>query len=146
MNTTVAPPDGFEDDQTGTVTLNLYPELFHCNPDGSLDTLFSDYAFIIATSLIKSLPTTGKPDAPVAAKGWDFNMYPNPTRDILYLSLPDDAPRNIFLIDMTGRQVQAWNGIVGPKKRLSIGQLAKGTYFVRISDANFAKTKKLMIH
>ncbi|MBK7554695.1 MAG: T9SS type A sorting domain-containing protein [Flavobacteriales bacterium] len=78
--------------------------------------------------------------------GWDFTLYPNPAKDELFLRLPDDAPKEIVLHDLAGRQIHAWSSVVGPVLRLPLGHLATGVYAVRVFNGATSRTKKLIIH
>ena len=78
--------------------------------------------------------------------GWDFTLYPNPAKDELFLQLPDDAPKEIVLHDLAGRQIHAWSSVVGPVLRLPLGHLATGVYAVRVFNGATSRTKKLIIH
>jgi len=152
MNTTICPADGLDDSQTGLVTLDLSSAplngLFPSTGEfkNHMDTLHADYAFIIATSQVKSLTTRTSPISATATKDWDFTLYPNPARDELFLRFQDDLPKHVMLHDLSGRTIRAWSSVSGPIKHLPLGALAKGAYWVRVSDGLNNKTKKLIIH
>ena len=63
----------------------------------------------------------------------------------LFIRLPDETPKEIALFDMAGRRLHAWSNMAGPIQRLPTGQLAKGGYYVRVSDGTISKVKKLII-
>jgi hypothetical protein len=128
----------------GTISLNLTGH-FGGIQNNYLDTLRSDYAFLIAPwPIVKSLTTTQESVSEVS--GWDFHLYPNPARDELFLRLPDDTPKDITLHDLAGRQIHTRSSVSGPLQRLPVGQLAKGAYYIRVSDGVNSKVKKLIIH
>ncbi len=64
----------------------------------------------------------------------------------LFLRLPDDAPTDMILQDLAGRQIYARSRVSGPLLRLPISQLASGVYCIRVSDGVNSKVKKLIIH
>lgn len=131
---------------TGTLTIDLTGEFGGI--DGSyMDTLRSDYAFIITQEpFFKSLPVLPIAEEPSVKAEWDFTVYPNPARDELYIRLPDDAPVDIFLHDPSGRRMITLNSVSGLLQRLPIARLAKGAYYVVITDGEHRKAKKLIIH
>ncbi|MBL7980793.1 MAG: T9SS type A sorting domain-containing protein [Flavobacteriales bacterium] len=113
--------------------------------DNYLDTLHSDYAFVITPyPFVKSL-------APVAVKtepdtSWDFSLYPNPTRDLITLSFADDAIKDVALLDVSGRIVARYQNIYVLMLQIPTGSLAKGAYWVRVTSGDSMKVKKMIIH
>lgn len=144
MNDTVCPVNDTITWQTGNVVLDLSSAPLHGQVGSFLDTLHSDYAFVVATvPFVKNRHLTA---APIAAHaGWDFGVYPNPAADEVYVSLPDDKPRDITLLDLLGRQVRVWRSMKGPTLALPLSQLATGTYWIRASDGASNRTKKLIV-
>lgn len=95
---------------------------------------FRSYALDLAT------------DAEVATGStWD-TMYPEPTDDALFLRFTDGAPKDITVMDVAGSQLLALRNISSKVHYLPLGQLAKGAYWVRVTDGLNRKTKKLIIH
>ena len=144
MNTSVRPDDYEYTSVSGEVPLDLSTAPFQgVTADNYIDTLHTDYAFIISTG-----PVVRSPEALSAAQfsEWDFTLYPNPANAEWYLRLPDDAPKQIVLEDLSGREVRSWSNLAGPELRLPTGPLAKGAYCVRVSDGHRTRTKQLIIH
>ncbi len=145
MNSTVLPA-GMQvtSNATGIIALDLTDQ-FGGTYDNYLDTLRADYAFIITPEpFVKSLPQMA--EKPLIAPDWDFTMYPNPARDELFIRLPDDAPTDIILHDLAGRQIHTRSSVRGALLRLPIEQLASGVYCIRVSEGDNSKVKKLIIH
>ena len=112
-----------------------------------LDTLHSDYAFVITPDLfVRSMQAAVDDDTKPDEEGWDFMLYPNPARDELFLRFQDDVPKEIVIHDLSGRRVQKRNGVSTAIVHLPVGQLAKGVYSVWASDGTNARTKRLIIH
>jgi len=137
----------------GIVTLNLnsaplngaFPLALTGTFRNHLDTLHSDYAFIVSTDLVKRLD----PQADVSvipALEWDFSLYPNPARDGFNLRFASDATRSIELLDLSGRTVRSWAAITGIEHSLPTAGLAQGAYWVRATEGVNRKTRKLLIH
>ena len=145
---------GVSSDANGFVPLNLAAEelngAFPLATSGAyrnhLDTLHADYAFIIATSLVKSLQVPTALDTIPLETAWDFSIFPNPARDAIFLRLSDNAPMNITILDLAGRRVGSWGSVAGDIQHVPIGNLARGAYWVRVSDGLNSKTKKLLVH
>lgn len=62
-----------------------------------------------------------------------FRLYPNPASDFAVLAWDDVSPRNVALVDATGRTVFAERLRAG--ERIDLGSLAPGTYVVRAGSA-----------
>lgn len=146
MNTIICPADYQVAGSLGMVPLIFDADDFNAISNNYIDTLHSDYAFIISTSQIpKSLTIPAAVDTAFAEAGWDFILYPNPARDELFVQLPDDQPRRIVLHDLTGRQIRSWESAKGPVLRIPVEQLARGPYALRVSGGSTSKTKKFII-
>jgi len=141
-------------DANGFVTLHLqssalngtYPLSLAAPFKNHVDTLHADYAFIVATDLIKSLRPSGAPDTLLVDAGWDFAIYPNPTRGELQIRLPEGVPKDIAVLDLAGRMITSWSSVADKVKFLQLGNVAKGAYWIRVSDGRYTRTKKLLIH
>ncbi len=109
--------------------------------------LHSDYAFIITPEpfvrRVQLLPIDG--EAPAEAI-WDFKLFPNPTRDEVYLQVMGDSPKVITIRDLSGRHIADWSNVTVASVRLSLGQCASGMYSIRVSDGVNSRTKRLIIH
>ncbi|MCW5899284.1 MAG: T9SS type A sorting domain-containing protein [Flavobacteriales bacterium] len=128
------------------ITLDLSTAPLGGTLNNYMDTLHADYAFIITPApFVKSLQLPPAAQA-VPEAGWDYTLYPNPARDALFLRFPDDAPKDIAVLDMAGRRVTSQANITGTNHFLPLGQLAKGAYWVRVTDGVHIKVKKLIIH
>ncbi|HPF90234.1 MAG TPA: T9SS type A sorting domain-containing protein [Flavobacteriales bacterium] len=111
-----------------------------------LDTLRSDYTFIITPGpFMKRLHRPSVVEQPVSA-GWDFGLYPNPTRDGFYLAMQDEVPKEIALFDLAGRRITQVVNVTDLIHYFSVEHLAMGTYWVRVSNGTDQKVKKLMVH
>ncbi len=144
MNATAPPPATTASNLAGEVILDLSAAPLGSIVSNYLDTLHADYAFIISPApLLRSMPTSNEMDT--LDGGWDFVLYPNPADNALNVLLPDDAPTDIAIHDLSGRLVLAWGSVSGPLLRLPVGELARSAYYVRVSDGLNTKVKKLII-
>ncbi len=134
---------------TGLVTLDLTNTTFAFGGTANnyLDTLHTDYAFIIAPEMIMRSMIAHEAEDTVAVKtDWEFGLYPNPTNDAVTLSLPtDNVPRDVVLFDMAGKRVFSRMNVTTRLLGVTTTGLGKGTYGVRVSDAESAKVKVLVI-
>jgi hypothetical protein len=158
MNTTECPAD-----EQQVVGLNEQVTLHIDNPETAafnghfplattgtlrnhLDTLHSDYAFIVSTGgFVKSLRLPMM-DTTQVDGDWDFTLYPNPAREEVHLRFNDDTPKEVTILDPFGRRVRTRSGISQRLYRLETGGLASGAYWIRVSDGTHSTSKKLLIH
>jgi len=147
LNTTIAPADQEDDDQGSTVSLNLATAPLSGSSGTLLDTLHSDYAFVISTvPFLKSLHHPPDLDQVlVQAADWDFSLFPNPARDELVVQFSDEIPRAVALHDLAGRQVASWSNVKGRLQVTDLARVASGAYWIRVSDGELGKVKKLII-
>jgi len=147
MDTTIYPPATIDTSSaTGTLKLDITGYVGGIT-NNYLDTLRSDYAFIITPEFFaRSTPYSPVAEESPVPSGWDFDMYPNPTRDALFLRMHDDIPKEIVILDVTGRRVVTRANVASTIYQIPVGQLAQGAYWVRVRDGADAKTKKLIIH
>ncbi len=146
MNASVPPNDPITSTSTGRALLDLSDDPLNGIANNYLDTLHSDYAFIIAPYPVsRSMFVPNVVDLSSAVLDWDFSIYPNPASDELFVRLPDSTPKDIVLYDLTGRRVHSWSSMSGPIRLRLIGNLAKGAYCVQVSDATTTKVKRLII-
>jgi hypothetical protein len=141
-------PDAMEltSSATGLLTIDLTGEFGGVNGN-YMDTLRSDFAFIITQEpFFKSRPILSSASDPGAYSNWDFIAYPNPTRDVLFITLPEDITVDIDLLEPSGRCVIDLNKLSGSIHRIPIVGLAKGVYFIVVSQGEQRKAKKLIIH
>ena len=78
--------------------------------------------------------------------GWDFELYPNPTRDMLTLRFEDDAVKDVAILDVSGRYVVRYAMVTSPLLQIPTDGLAKGAYWVQVIAGENIKIKKLIIH
>ncbi len=65
-------------------------------------------------------------------------IYPNPTRDFVYIDAPENA--NVDLFDAQGRLIQRTKG-----KKIDVRFLTSGTYFIHVHLRNNLQYQKLII-
>jgi hypothetical protein len=149
IGATDLPPDTefpntlLQSDVNGDIVMNLEEEFIGVT-NNYLDTLHSDYAFVITPQpFFKRLHQLA--DETVPADGWDFVLYPNPTRGLLILGFSDDVIKDVFLLDVSGRRVASYSNVNSQRFHISTEQLAKGAYWVMAASGELRKVKKLII-
>ena len=60
-----------------------------------------------------------------------FNVYPNPTTGIIYVSSSTVSPIAVYCLDIAGRIVKTWD-ISGKESTLNVEGLATGSYYFQI--------------
>ncbi len=150
IGATDLPPDSeypntlLESDANGDIVINLDGE-FNGLANNYLDTLHSDYAFVITPGpFVKSLT----PDAVQAESGqdWDFLLYPNPTSDLLAIAFDDETAKEVVILDLAGRRLMQMVNVTATRLQLSASRFAMGAYWVQVTSNGRMKTKKLIIH
>lgn len=150
LNSTELPPDSEEplpdaDNVPSTITIDLAGQ-FGGTLANYLDTLRSDFAFIITPEpFVKSLRRPIVNEEPPIDE-WDFSIYPNPTRGVLFLRLPGGESKEVTLHDVSGKLVARQVNVASTFHQWPLGQLAMGAYWVRVSDGTNSKVRKLIIH
>ena len=74
------------------------------------------------------------------SKSLDFTLYPNPTNNLVTIQLKSTE----FMVDIytiAGNRVKS----ITNSKEISVGDLARGIYFLRVSTTNSSAIKKLVI-
>jgi hypothetical protein len=150
IGATDLPPDSefpntlLQSDANGDIVINLDGE-FNGVANNYLDTLHADYAFVITPGpFVKSLA----PDAVEAepGAGWDFMLYPNPTRDMFVIVFDDESSKEMEILDLTGRRLLQLSNVTATRLQLSVSRFAMGAYWVQVTTNGRMKTKKLIIH
>lgn len=147
LNSTVHPPDGqVSTSFSGTIALNLQNQ-FGGIANDYLDTLRSDYAFIITPEpFVKGLRLPQVVEGEPTDLRWDFTIYPNPAHDVFRLNFHNDAPKEVSILDVSGRLVASYSGVTGTTIQLPQTRLPQGAYWVRVSDGRHRRTKKLIMY
>jgi hypothetical protein len=114
---------------------------FRCH----LDTLQADYVFIIAPSLVKSLPTLDAQDASILEEGGRFKIFPNPTAAECSIIFSSAGQYTISILDAIGRKVEEI--IVNNEDRhlFETNHLGKGLYHVQVWSETFIGSEKLIL-
>lgn len=146
MDTAAYPPALLDTtSSTGSLKLDLIGHLGG-TAGNYLDTLRNDYAFIVTPGFFeKSMPTRSPATEYSGESGWDFELFPNPARETLFMRFSDDNDKDLIILDMAGREVVSQEKITAVVHSIPTGHLAKGIYNVRVTDGHNFKNKKLII-
>ncbi|MFN3783368.1 MAG: T9SS type A sorting domain-containing protein [Spirosomataceae bacterium] len=71
-----------------------------------------------------------------------FNVFPNPTSDLLYFDLPQKELELVSLVDILGRLVFSTKDVHSP---ISLENVSNGTYFLKIKTQSNTFTKKIIL-
>ena len=81
-----------------------------------------------------------------AAAGVRMNLQPNPATSVVNMNIEGVSGMvNCVLIDMSGRVVYNQNLNAETAQTINVSNLAKGAYFVRITNDKFSKVEKLIV-
>ncbi len=109
-----------------------------------LDTLRGDYAFIITPGPFAKSRRPDAVDVDVSLE-WDFMVYPNPSREGFTLRFEDDAPKEVTILDLSGRLMAQKASVTATSLQFPELRLAQGAYWVRVKDGVHHGTRKLII-
>jgi len=70
----------------------------------------------------------------------NIKIYPNPVSDILYFDTTQEINK-VILFDLLGRKIIEQNNV----KNISVSNLQKGTYILKLSSDQGVKTKKVVV-
>lgn len=76
--------------------------------------------------------------------GASFEIYPNPSADLVNVSFAQNAERDIEVIDATGRAIQTTHHS-NATVRLDLSAVAEGVYFIRVTENNKTSIQKISI-
>jgi hypothetical protein len=75
-----------------------------------------------------------------------FNIYPNPTNDILYVETPFEKNFEIKVFTTQGTLVKQMQRANATRTALSLANLPKGMYFIQIKNDNQTfSTQKIIV-
>ena len=76
----------------------------------------------------------------------DFNVYPNPTSDIITVDLKNIENVTVQIFDVNGHKVYESNHLTTNKIVIDVkNRYSTGIYFVKVSAGNISQTKKLIL-
>lgn len=119
----------------------------HLEYDSELDIYVASYTFtnLDADHTINFVFAQRVSIDPVAANV-RMNLHPNPATSQVNLNIEGvEGMVNCMLIDMSGRVVYNQNMNAGTAQTINVSNLAKGAYFVRITNDKFSKVEKLIV-
>ena len=143
MNTTLCPTDYQWPGSAGSVYLQFGSGDFNAIANNWLDTLHSDFAFVIAPYSVK-FGNQGT-NAHLTGSEQDFSLYPNPAREVVFVRSEGASPRDIMVTDALGRRRAVIQGTDNPIVPIHLDGLSSGLYFVRVANSADSTTKKLII-
>jgi hypothetical protein len=115
--------------------------------DSLLAVYTASYTFVDITSDHTISFVFDQPEGidPVAASV-RMNLQPNPATSQVNLNVVGvEGMVNCMLIDMSGRVVYNQNFNASSAQTINVSNLAKGAYFVRITNDKFSKVEKLIV-
>ena len=105
------------------------------------------FANVMGDHTIKFVFAEGQPiSIDPAAAGVRMNLQPNPATSLVNMNIEGVTGMvNCVLIDMSGRVVYNQNVNAETAQTINVSNLAKGAYFVRITNDKFTKVEKLIV-
>lgn len=76
----------------------------------------------------------------------EFEIYPNPTSDVLKLKLNNQEIQEIKIIDITGKTVfESSTGFYASEANIPVNHLQNGVYIIRVTSGNQIGTKSFVV-
>ena len=140
--------------------------IFIPDEDYMVDQIFQDGAVIFTndTTYLSDVSYTFTIDAPTTinvtftlapeieegidpvASNVNVNLQPNPATSNVQLTISGvEGMVDFSLVDMSGRIIRSAKMDATTAQNISLAGLAKGAYFVRITNSNFSKVEKLIV-
>ena len=69
-------------------------------------------------------------------------LFPNPASSVVTIEVAE--PAEVSMVDISGRTVGSWT-TDGSVLKVALGQMAKGTYFVRVVSEGGIAVRKLVV-
>jgi hypothetical protein len=95
---------------------------------------------------ICTLPNNNTNNQEISLNKNDFSVYPNPSKEILYLQLENNTPANlvkdITIYNLNGTKIYATNQF---EKTIDLKDFTNGIYFIKIQFSDIQITKKIII-
>ncbi|MHC1777039.1 MAG: alpha-amylase family glycosyl hydrolase [Lentimicrobium sp.] len=85
-------------------------------------------------------PTVGIADP----EGLNWNIYPNPTHDVVYFTLPDNF-REVVVTSVLGRQLNIKTSRDSNTCRLDLSGVPDGVYYITLSGSDESRVTKMVI-
>jgi hypothetical protein len=82
----------------------------------------------------KELVIQGMISEPPLAPGIQAAVFPNPTRDEIYVQTASDSPTSLRLYDMAGKLVMSQYFPAAAHKRLQLSELRAGVYLLKVTN------------
>lgn len=80
----------------------------------------------------------------------DFEVYPNPAQTILFIKSNSKLDKNsqVQIYDVNGRLILKQDTLINANKivSLNVDQFKRGVYFMRVSNGNLVKTKRIILN
>jgi len=72
-----------------------------------------------------------------------IRIFPNPTRDKVYIQLSNSAPSTISVFDITGQRL-LFNNYLGNKIEIDLSTFESGIYLIEVKGENILKVDRLI--
>lgn len=73
-----------------------------------------------------------------------IDLYPNPTKGVFQIKLPNHMKANVLIYSLTGKLIHS-EQIIQTNTTINLSYLQKGTYLIKIQSDDYIKVEKLVI-
>ncbi len=117
-----------------------FPQQYNDITYGRLPNGDGPFNYLVPTFGMQNDALAGEEEESV--KLIDYKVYPNPAKDVLYISMTDANNETIKIFDLQGKEVLRHIADGNQVATLDISELKKGTYVIHIPNM---KSKKIVI-
>jgi len=123
-----------------------------CDQSAELMGWEGDRAFIVpaeALTVAYVWGTCDEPEGPSAIENtensYGFELYPNPCKDVLNITLPEEMNQAyVDILDISGKKILSARKSVN-SRAIDISDLSEGIYLVRVNDGSRTFVNKLIV-
>ena len=127
--------------QVGLVTQNA-------TPTGQMIGVFENVAVSSSSGALASLPTDLETNTLLEAQSKDFNVFPNPAREVVNIDLGQflEEEVQISVYNHQGQLIQQrdWSTVQNSIEQFNITDLTSGTYIIEVLAGDQRISKKLI--
>lgn len=124
---------------------NSWQDFFHHNytnnPNGTISEFVSQQWLNPWTNFQRALYTYENLDVAENELG-SFAFYPNPTTDALHLSMQEQTPVDVSIIDASGQTIRTQN--TAPNAAIDLRELSSGVYVLLVRQNSKTQAKKFV--
>lgn len=130
----------YEDETHNLVEFNSMRTLSHWYTENDMGDLVYVCDYIYDYDLIENMGTSNP-----SSMSMELIIYPNPTSDVLNISVGESVLKSVNVLDNSGRNILKENSSNKKDMNLNVSHLTPGVYFVQVSTSKGTFTKRFVV-